>query len=270
MKLIRQYQNEDGLASTLMLSQTYNFVEGFFFAAERLGRFQLLMNWCFEQRDARRLLEVCKRCGTSDPSLWVQALSFLCADDGDHMEEISEILQHMESSDLVPLLMVVEALEQSKGITVGAVRSYLQGQFRRLTDSVEVSRGRAGQDRQEILRMQQEIVALRTQAQVFQHKKCCQCGLTLEVPAAHFFCGHSYHSYCVPADGGCPRCSSEALPKVANRAKREAHARNAEEFFKYVQGSSGDKQIQCIGDWCKFGAFDAGSEQVAEQIDDEG
>jgi len=257
MRLIRQHPSEEALASTLMLSQTYGFVDGFFHAAEKLGRFQLLMNWCFERRDARRLMEVCKRSGQIDQSLWVQALSFLATDEGDHMEEIGEVLRHVETSDLMPLLMVIDTLQKSKGITVGAVRPYLQGQFRKLVESVETSRGKAHQDRQEIARMQQEITDLRTRAQVFQNNKCFQCGLPLEVPAVHFFCGHSYHSYCLPDDGGCPKCSSEALPKMTLLGQREAQARNAEDFFKYLQGSSGDKQIQAVSEWCKFGAFDA-------------
>lgn len=257
MRLVRQYPSEGALASTLMLCQTYGFADGFFHAAERLGRFQLLMDWCFERRDARRLLEVCKRCGSVDQSLWVQALAFLAADGGGHLEEIGEVLRHVEESDLLPLLMVIEALQKSPGMTLGAVRPYLQGQFRRLGQSVETSRGKAKQDRLEIARMQQEITSLRTQAQVFQNTKCSQCGLTLEVPAVHFFCGHSYHSYCVPTDGGCPKCSSEALPKMTLREQREAQARNTEGFFKYLQGGGGEAGVQAIGEWCKFGAFDA-------------
>merc|ERR1719277_1573269 len=132
--------------------------------------------------------------------------------------------------------MVIETLQQSSGITLGDVRPYLQGQFKRLGESVETSHSKARQDRQEIVRMQQEITALRTQARVFLNTKCFQCGLPLEVPAVHFYCGHSYHSYCVPADGGCPKCSSEALPKMTLLEQREAQAKNAEDFFKYLQG----------------------------------
>jgi len=273
MKLIRQYPSEEALIATLMLCQTYGFVEGFFHAAERLGRFQLLMSWCIENRDAKRLLQVCKRCGSVDQSLWVQALSFLAADGGagggDHVEEVCEVLQHLEESDLMPPLMVIETLQQSPNISIGAVRSYLQGQFKKLVDSVETSRGKARQDRQEIGRMQQEIVTLRTGAQVFQNTKCFQCQLTLEVPAVHFFCGHSYHSYCMPADGHCPRCASEALPKMSLKEQREQQARNTDEFFKYIQGGGGEAGIQAIGDWCKLGAFDAGAAAVALRDDDD-
>lgn len=258
MTLIRQNTSEDALCSALLLCQTYAFVDGFFHAAERLGRYQLLLRWCFEKRDAKRLVQVCKRCGPHDQSLWVQALSFLASDGGDHVEEIGEVLKHIEESDLMPLLMVIETLQQSPKLTVGDVRSYMQGQFRKLVESVETSRGKARQDKQEILRMQQEILSLRTQAQVFQNTKCFQCGLTLEVPAVHFFCGHSYHSYCVPADGRCSKCSSEALPKITLKEQREAQARNTEDFFKYIQGGGGEGGVQAIGDWCKFGAFDAG------------
>merc|ERR1712113_1220333 len=176
--------------------------------------------------------------------------------------------KHVEESDLMPLLMVIETLQQSPGITVGSVRPYLQGQFRGLVEDVGTSRGKAQQDRQEIERMQHEITALRTQAQVFQNTRCFQCGLTLEVPAIHFFCGHSYHSYCVPADGGCPKCSSEALPKITLKEQREAQARNTEEFFKYLHGGSGEGGIQAIGEWCKFGAFDAGNQAAGQEDPD--
>lgn len=259
MRLIRQYQSEEALASSLMLSQTYGFVDGFFHAAEKLGRFQLQMEWCFEQRDAKRLMEVCKRSGQLDQSLWVQALSFLTSDEGaDHAEAISEVLRHIETSDLMPLLMVIETLQQKGGMTLGDVKPYLQSQFKRLTDSVETSHGNASQDRQEIVRMQEEVTSLRTKAQIFQSTKCFMCFLALEVPAVHFFCGHSYHSYCVPVDAGCPKCSAEALPKISLREQREAQALNTEGFFKYHGGTSGDKQIQAVAEWCKFGAFDAG------------
>mmetsp|Transcript_806 Transcript_806/g.1205 ORF Transcript_806/g.1205 Transcript_806/m.1205 type:complete len:952 (-) Transcript_806:33-2888(-) len=268
MKLIRQYSSKQALASTLMLCQTYGFVDGFFHAAEGLGRYQLLMNWCFEQRDAKRLLQVCKENGAYDQSLWVQALSFLAVDESDPMEEIGEVLRHIEESDLMPLLMVIQTLQQNPRIGVDAVRSYMQGQFRRLSESVDTSRGKARQDRQEIERMQQEIVALRTRAQEFQNTKCFQCGLTLEVPAVHFFCAHSYHSYCMPADGRCPKCSSEALPKITLKEQREAQARNTEDFFKYLQGGGGEGGVQAMGEWCKFGAFDAGLVAAREEDGD--
>jgi len=258
MRLIRQYPSEEALVTTLMLCQTYGFVDGLFHAAERLKLFQLLMSWCFERKDAKRLLEVCKRCGHVDQSLWVQALSFLAVNDGNHMEELGEVLKHIEESDLMPLLMVIETLQQNPKIKVGAVKSYMQGQFKKLVESVDTARGKAAQDRQEIQRMQQEIISLRTQAQVFQNTKCFQCGLTLEVPAVHYFCTHSYHSYCVPADGGCPKCSSESLPKISLKEQREAQAKNTEDFFKYLQGGGGEGGIQAMGEWCKFGAFDAG------------
>lgn len=258
MRLIRQYSSEEALSSALMLCKTYEFVDGFFYAAEKLRRYQLLMNWCFEKHDAKRLVQVCKLCGENDQSLWVQALSFLAAEDGDHMEEIGEVLKHIEQSDLMPLLMVIETLQQNPRIQIDAVRGYLQNQFKKLSEPVEASRRNARQDRTEIQRMQQEIVALRTQAQVFQNTKCFQCGLTLEVPAVHFFCGHSYHSYCMPADGRCPKCSSEALHMITLKDQREAKVRNTEDFFKNLQGGGGEGGVAAMAEWCGFGAFDAG------------
>lgn len=272
MSFVRQYQSGRGLTSTLMLCQTYDFVDGFFFAAEGLGRYQLLANWCFQHRDAKRLLDVCKRCGCSDQSLWVQALSFLSADDEEHLEELLEVLKHIEESDLMPLLMVLESLQASPALSLGSVRTYLQGQFRRMVESVETSAGRADQDRQEIGRMQQDILSLRTTAKEFQNTsqapKCFQCSLTLEVPATHFFCGHSYHSYCVPADGGCPKCSSEASPPIKMKEQRLERARNVEDFFKYLQGGSGEGGVEAVAEFCKLGAFDAANDLAAVAASD--
>ncbi|CAL1158497.1 unnamed protein product [Cladocopium goreaui] len=146
MRLIRQYPSDAALANTLMVCQTYGFVDGFFYAAEKLHRHQLLMHWCFEHKDARRLLEVCKRCGP-DQSLWVQALSFLASPEsgGGHLEEIQEVLRHIEDSDLMPLLLVIETLRHSEEVTIGDVRPYLQAQYKRLVDALATSRGKSSQ-----------------------------------------------------------------------------------------------------------------------------
>ncbi|CAE7630619.1 Vps11 [Symbiodinium sp. CCMP2592] len=271
MRLIRQYPSDAALANTLMVCQAFGFVDGFFHAAERLHRHQLLMQWCFEHKDAKRLLEVCKRYGSADQSLWVQALSFLASPEsgGGHLEEMGEVLRHIEDSDLMPLLLVIETLRSSNEVTIGDVRPYLQAQYRRLVESAETSRAKSTQDRQEIARMQQEIIQLRTQAKEFQNTRCFQCGLTLEVPAVHFFCGHSYHAYCVPPDGTCPKCSSGALPKLSLKEQREAQARNAEDFFKYLQGGAGDRGIQAMGEWytwvnSRFPLMSTASLHVAE------
>lgn len=253
MRLVYMFSSEEALNATLILCKVYDFTEGYLFACERLSKFQLMVEWCFDRKDSKRLLQVCKRCGSTDQSLWVQALSWLCALEGDHVEEISEVLRHIEQSDLMPPLMVIEVLQGNPKICVGTVRSYLKGQFKKLTSTVDSSRAKARQDRQEIERMQNEILSLRTHAQTFQSTKCYDCQLTLEIPAVHFFCSHSYHLYCMPNDGRCPKCSSEALPKVTLKGQREAQARNTEDFFKFMQGGGTDGGFPAIAEWCKFG-----------------
>merc|ERR1711924_117813 len=80
--------------------------------------------------------------------------------------------------------------------------------------------------------MQQDIVTLRTKAQVFQNTKCYQCSLTLEVPAAHFFCGHSYHNYCLAGDEDCPTCHAEAKAQKNKKEQREAQAQIPRHFLR--------------------------------------
>jgi len=52
------------------------------------------------------------------------------------------------------------------------------------------------------------------------------------------------------------------------KEQREAQALNTEEFFKYVQGGAGDRGLQAMADWCKYGAFDAAAGLAQEEDED--
>ena len=57
----------------------------------------------------------------SDPNLWVQALSFFSSRK-ECKEHIAEVLQHVEDGELMPPLMVIQALADSQFATLSDIK----------------------------------------------------------------------------------------------------------------------------------------------------
>ncbi|KAK1405485.1 hypothetical protein POM88_005090 [Heracleum sosnowskyi] len=63
---------------------------------------------------------------------------------------------------------------------------------------------------EEAVAMRKEIHDLRTSARIFQLSKCTACTFTLDLPAVHFMCKHSFHQRRLgDYEKECPECASE-------------------------------------------------------------
>ena len=92
------------------------------------------------------------------------------------------------------------------------------------------------------------LKTFRTQAVTFNQQKCHDCKRTLDLPAIHFLCMHSYHydETCMPnPEGGCYECQPEAQKIKGIRADASAPI-NAEIFFKDIGSSP-----QCFTKICR-------------------
>ena len=66
--------------------------------------------------------------------------------------------------------------------------------------------------RTDINRKEREIAELSDPKapRVFQVTRCSACGGSLDLPAVHFMCRHSYHQRCLADnEGSCPSCASQ-------------------------------------------------------------
>ncbi|KAI3755658.1 hypothetical protein L1987_55463 [Smallanthus sonchifolius] len=64
--------------------------------------------------------------------------------------------------------------------------------------------------KEETSTMRKEIQDLRTNARIFQLSKCTFCTFTLDLPAVHFMCMHSFHQRCLgDNEKECPECAPE-------------------------------------------------------------
>lgn len=86
--------------------------------------------------------------------------------------------------------------------------------------------------------MKKEIQDLRSNARVFQISKCANCGFTLDLPAVHFLCMHSFHQHCLgDNEQECQKCAPEYRSILETKRSLEQNGRDQERFFRQVKGS---------------------------------
>lgn len=86
--------------------------------------------------------------------------------------------------------------------------------------------------------MRKEIQDLRTNARIFQLSKCTACTFTLDLPAVHFMCMHSFHLRCLgDNEKECPECAPEYRSILETRRNLEQNARDQNWFFQQLKNS---------------------------------
>lgn len=86
--------------------------------------------------------------------------------------------------------------------------------------------------------MRKDIQELRTDARVFQLSKCTACTFTLDLPAVHFMCMHSFHQRCLgDNEKECPECAAEYRSVLEMKRSLEQNAKDQDWFFQQVKNS---------------------------------
>lgn len=86
--------------------------------------------------------------------------------------------------------------------------------------------------------MRKEIQDLRTNARIFQLSKCTACTFTLDLPAVHFMCMHSFHLRCLgDNEKECPECAPEYRSVLEMKRSLEQNSKDQDRFFQQVKNS---------------------------------
>lgn len=86
--------------------------------------------------------------------------------------------------------------------------------------------------------MRKEIQDLRTNARIFQLSKCTACTFTLDLPAVHFLCMHSFHQRCLgDNEKECPECAPEYRSVIEMKRNLEQNSKDQDRFFQQVKSS---------------------------------
>jgi hypothetical protein len=120
--LTSNYSNYDTNLA-LSICQLHNFKPGLLFLYEKNGMYLRILQFYMETNDYINILDTCKRYGTHDSNLWIQALQYFSKKEEYNCNEyITQILANIEKYNLLSPLMVIKILSQNSTLTVDTVK----------------------------------------------------------------------------------------------------------------------------------------------------
>uniref|UniRef100_A0A1I7XRQ7 RING-type domain-containing protein n=1 Tax=Heterorhabditis bacteriophora TaxID=37862 RepID=A0A1I7XRQ7_HETBA len=144
---------------------------------------------------------------------WIDALVFVSnmtktVDD----TLIKSLLAGIEASDCVHPLVVLDILSRSNTLKMSVVKEYVVKQISKQEKQIQMDHRTIAESERRMEEIEKHIESLKFNVQVLQINKCCACDTSLQLPAVHFLCRHSYHVHCFESyserPDKCPACIS--------------------------------------------------------------
>ncbi|KAL6570476.1 Vacuolar protein sorting-associated protein 11 [Orobanche gracilis] len=211
------------------------------------GLLLLKSAWPSEQEqplahDHEGLIACCKRLGDSgkggDPSLWADVLKYFGELGEDCSKEVKEVLTYIEKDDLLPPIIVIQTLARNTCLTLSVIKDYIARKLEQESKGIEEDRVAIEKYQEETSAMRKEFQDLRTNARIFNLIKCTGCTFTLDLPAVHFMCGHSFHQRCLGEnEKECPDCAPKYKAVLEVKKSLEQNSKNQDYFFQQVRNS---------------------------------
>jgi len=153
--------------------------------------------------------------GGTRPHLYPLVLRFLTSTPellSRHMEDIAEVLEHINQEKIIPPLGVIQVLSRNGVASVGLVKQWLMTRIKESRDEISTDQQLINSYRLETATKLQQVEELADpeHPRVFHVTRCSACGGQLDLPSIHFMCNHSYHQRClVDHETECLNCARE-------------------------------------------------------------
>jgi vacuolar protein sorting-associated protein 11 len=162
---------------------------------DKNGMHLRILQYHMYHNDYAMILDTCKKYGTQDPNLWIQALHYFSKlEEYNCKDYIMQILAYIEKFNLLPPLMVIKILSQNSTLTIDTIKEYLLKRMRREEKEIEDDQETVSKHLKSIMELKNQIDHLETEPIIFQSNRCEYCGDELNFPSIHCLCNHSFHS----------------------------------------------------------------------------
>ncbi|CAO3667204.1 unnamed protein product [Rhizopus stolonifer] len=189
----------------------------------------------FDEGSTERVIEGVRKYGPKDASLYPMVLTYFSSSPdvmAKSKQELLSVMKHIDEKDLLPPIQVVQALSRSNIATIGLIKNYVGKKIEYERKELKQNEELIESYRQETEKRRKEIEDLKTSARIFQAQKCSGCEGTLDLPAIHFLCRHSFHQRCLgDNDKECPQCAIQHRMISEIRRTQEANADRHDLFF---------------------------------------
>ncbi|KAI3881210.1 hypothetical protein MKX03_015915 [Papaver bracteatum] len=226
----------------IILCEMNAFKEGLLFLYEKMKLYKEVIACYMQAHDHEGLIGCCKKLGDSnsggDPSLWGDLLKYFGELGEDCSKEVKEVLTYIERDDILPPIIVLQTLAKNPCLTLSVVKDYIAQKLEKESKLIEEDHRAVEKYQETTLNMRKEIHDLRTNARIFQLSKCTACTFTLDLPAVHFMCMHSFHQRCLgDNEKECPECAPEYRSVMEMKKSLEHNSKDQDRFFQQVKNS---------------------------------
>ena len=173
-----------------------------------------------------------------DISIWADVLAYLGSHGDKHTKEINQVVEHIESNNLMPPTMILKMLFKHTNLTLTVVKDFVSHILKKESAAIEEDKRVYQQCKTSAEQMRKELEEMNTQAQVFQNNSCSLCAAPLELPAVHFLCNHSFHSRCLGETPECPLCMQQNQTIMGMQTPQVAQTSEQDKFFSQLKHSS--------------------------------
>lgn len=257
MDLLQTGEDRYDIDLALVLCQKHNFSKGILYLYEKAKLYQQILHYHMDHDKYDNILDVCKRYGTQDPNLWVQALSYFATKEKDCKPYIVDVLSQIDRHNLLPPLLVIQTLAHNSTATLTVIKDYIVRRLQQENDQITEDERLIEQYRKETKIKRAEIEEMKASAKIFQVSKCSVCSHPLELPSVHFLCQHSYHQSCFESyadnDQECPACLPENR-KVLDIIKAQEQNKDLDEEF-HRQLENAQDGFSVVADYFGRGVF---------------
>lgn len=226
----------------IILCEMNLFKEGLLYLYEKMKLYKEVIACYMQAHDHDGLIACCKRLGDSgkggDPSLWADLLKYFGELGEDCSKEVKEVLTYIEKDDILPPIIVLQTLSRNPCLTLSVIKDYIAQKLEQESKLIEDDRRAIDKYQEDTSAMRKEIEDLRTNARIFQLSKCTACTFTLDLPAVHFMCMHSFHQRCLgDNEKECPECAPEYRSVLEMKRNLEQNSKDQDRFFQQMKSS---------------------------------
>lgn len=227
----------------LVLCRLFNFWPGILWIYEEERLYHLVVRYYLKNQDYNSLLQCCKRLGSLQPSLWLQALTGLRNDDKAPPHLLLQVLNVIAAEKLQSPLQVLNCLAVEQGPKLSSVRDYFLQLFRKENEHATQEEKYIEIVRNGLKSLRDHIENLRSKCIEFRSTVCDTCHQPLNMPAIYFLCQHSLHQDCFRTysenDKDCSACRNRNS-QLTDALSAQNESRNQHEIFHNILDRSKD------------------------------
>ncbi|VDM39290.1 unnamed protein product [Toxocara canis] len=243
--------NKD-LDQALQICQMFDFAPGIVDIYTKLERFDELIEYHMRQNNLKEIFELCEMKGSR--KLWIDAIIFASREENIDANALQYLLERVEETNSIHPLVVLEILSRSNKLCVANVRDYILRWLKHQNEQIASDEKSIAASEAKMTQVEEQIESINYKVQIFQMNKCSACDTSLQLPAVHFLCKHSYHAHCLESYSE----RADSCPAVHEHESDIFSSRSARKQFRDEMDAAVDC-MSLIASYMGNGLFDSWS-----------